>query len=152
MSLKFLARLSVLLPLLALTACAPKMIPNTRIADTEDHRAVLAVVQRYKRAYEAKDAEAIAALASPKYLDARDNISHATLEKELQEDFDRVKEVQLELNVRDIRIDGDRAQVDYFYTTSFLLATSHPEWQREVDEKRMVLERTNGDWLVVSGL
>lgn len=152
MSLKFFARLSVLLPLLALTACAPKVIPNTRIADTADNRAILGVVQRYKRAYEAKDAPAIAALASPKYLDARDNISYATLEQELQNVFDRVKEVQLELNVRDIRVEGDRAQVDYFYTTSFLLAAAAPEWQREVDEKRMVLERTNGQWLVVSGL
>ena len=147
------ARLAALALVSALaSACGPKMIPNSTIEDTADNREILELVRRYRMAYEAKDAAAIAALASDDYLDRRSNISKTTLENELQKDFDRVRELQLELNVRRIDVEGDRAQLDYFYSTSFLLDAPEATWQTETDDKRMILERTRDGWKVLSGL
>lgn len=137
--------------LLVLAACAPKMIPNTNIEDTPDNRDILAVVQHYKDAMERKDAPAIAALASDRYLDARDNISKETLKGELEKDLAKVRDLQLEISVRRIVVDRDQAQADYFFSMNFLLDAADAAWQTESDDKRMNLVRENGAWKVING-
>lgn len=134
------------------TACAPKLIPNTQIVDNRDNRQILQVVQRYRDAYAARDAEGITALVSDEYLDKREGISKRVLEEQLAQDFARVRELQLELNVRRIEVQGDEAQVDYFYSTSYLLDAPDAQWETRTDDKRMHLTRTNEGWQVVSGL
>lgn len=146
------ARRATLAVLVLLSACSPTLIPNTKLEDTQDNRAILELVKAYKAAYEAKDAEGVAKLASERYLDARESISYATLRDELKKDFARVNQLQLELNVRRITVTGDRAEVDYFYSTSFQLAGSDPAWKTESDEKRMQLVREKNEWKVISGL
>jgi ketosteroid isomerase-like protein len=136
---------------LPLAACGPKMIGRTTIEDSSDNRAILEVVQQYRVAYEAKDSQAIMKLASPRYLDQRDSISFDTLQSSLQKDFERVKQLQLELTVRRIEVDQDRAQVHYFYSTSFQLA-GNEQWTTETDDKKMILAREDGAWRVLSGL
>lgn len=132
--------------------CAAKMIPNTRIQDTPDNREILILVSQYRDAYQARDAHAIAELASDRYLDKRAGISKSVLENSLQEDFDRVRELQLEINVHRITVEGDRAQLDYFYSTSYLLKTPDATWETKTDDKRMELERDSDGWKVVNGL
>lgn len=135
---------------LPLAACGPKMIGHTTIADTDDNREILDVLQKYREAYEARDSKAITELASPRYLDQRESISYDTLKTSLQADFERVKQLQLELTVRRIEIDDDRALVHYFYSTSFQLA-GNETWNTETDDKRMILAREDGRWRVLSG-
>jgi hypothetical protein len=147
-----LAALPLLGLLATLTACSPTLIPNTQIRDTEDNRAILDIVREYKNAFEAKDAKAIAALASPRYLDARDSVSKETLTQDLEKDFAKVKDIHLDINVRRIETEGNRAHVDYFFSEAFLLASTDQQWQRESDDKRMILERDDKiGWQVLSG-
>ena len=62
-----------------------------------------------------------------------------------------MKQCQLELTVRRVDAVGDRAQVDYFYSTSFQIDAAEQPWRTETDEKRMILERESGAWKVLSG-
>lgn len=153
---KLTLRLALVGSLVALAACSPRLIPNTKIQDTPDNRAIIDIVRQYKTAYEMKDATTIASLASPRYLDPRESISHATLATELAKDFEKVKQLQLDITLRRIEVQksdakGERAEVDYFYSTSFLLASTDSVWKTETDEKRMILERLDGQWRVLSG-
>lgn len=134
------------------TACAPKLIPNTQIVDNRDNRDILQLVQKYREAYAARDAEGITALVSDDYLDKRAGISKRVLEEQLAEDFSRVRELQLELTVRRIEVKDDQAQVDYFYSTSYLLDVPDAKWETRTDDKRMHLTRTSEGWRVISGL
>ena len=57
-------RALLFIPLLLTAACASKRIPGTELEDTDDTRAILAVMERYRSALEAKDAKAIQGLVS----------------------------------------------------------------------------------------
>jgi len=153
MSLLPRLRSFVLAPLLVLVAaCSPRLSPGTPRQDTADNRAILALLRDYKNAYEAKDAPAIAALASPRYLDARDSISRETLDKSLAAQFEHLKDARLDIQVRRIDVERDHALVDYFYATAFLVDSPGADWVRESDDNRMSLERTSDGWKVVNGL
>jgi hypothetical protein len=138
---------------LALGGCAAHLIPNTNIRDTEDNRAILEVLKRYKEAFEARDAKGVVALASTRYLDARDSISYTTLQEQLEGTFSKVKQTQLEMNVRRIDVNEQgRAEVEYFYSAAFQYAFGDGQWRTESDDKRMVLAREGNEWKVMSGL
>lgn len=135
-------------------ACAPAVIPGSQIPDTKDNRELLAILHDYKNAFEAKDAKAIASLASPRYLDARQSISKATLEGELAKDFARVKDLHLDVNVRRVVVERDVAHIDYFYSEAYQLDTVDAKWHRQSDDKRMTFQRAPKaphGWLVTSG-
>src|SRR4051812_4693695 len=87
-------------------ACAPRVIPNTEVPDTPDNRAIVDVAQHYKQAMEAKDAEGVAQIASPRYLDARDSISYETLQKQLHDYFVKVGQIHLDFTPRRIVVEG----------------------------------------------
>lgn len=146
------SRLLALFATVLVAACGPKLIPNTQINDTADNREILELVAKYRQAYEDRDAHAISELASDRYLDKRAGISKSTLEDNLQADFDRVRELQLEIQVRRIDVKGDQAVVDYFYSTSFLLKTPDATWETKTDDKRMDLVREADGWRVINGL
>ena len=137
---------------LLLSACSPTLIPGTPVRDTKDNREILDVFRRYREAFEARDAAAIAALASPRYLDARDGISLETLKTEMAQLFERVKDARLvTLEVRGIDAGKDRATVRYYFDVAFLPGTVGGDWTRESDQKKLELERTDSGWLVLSG-
>lgn len=146
-----LRRLGAFLAFALLAACAPRMIPNTEIPDTPEDRAIMDVAQRYRSAFEAKDAAMIMALASPRYLDSRDSISYEMLQKQLQEYFDKVSQAHLDLSPRRIVVEGDKARLDYIFALHYILNTTDPKWRSQTDDKRMTLERVNGAWKVTSG-
>ncbi len=147
-------RLSLALACALACACAPALIPGSHIPDTADDRALLAVLRDYKNAFETKDAKAIVALASPRYLDERQSISYSTLENKLASDFAHVKDVHLDVNVRSVEVHGNTAYVDYFYSEDFILNTVDATWHRTSDDKRMTLvrePRAPHGWFVTSG-
>src|SRR3954468_20191864 len=64
-------------PLIAFTlllsaACSHNTIPGTQIRDAPDNRAILDVLAAYKAAMEARDSDALLALAAPTYFDRGD--------------------------------------------------------------------------------
>jgi hypothetical protein len=133
------------------TACSPRLIPNTTFQDTADNRAILDLMSRYKHAWEAKDAQTIVDMASSRYLDTRESISRETLASELQKDFDRMNKAYLDITVNRIRVDGDKASVDYFFSSNYLLAAVDPHWKVDSDDRRMTLARESGVWHVTYG-
>ena len=141
----------LVLSLVTLAACAPSLIPGTTIPKTADNEAILDVLRRYKNAFEARDAESIAALASDRYLDERSSTSKDVLANKLKDELARTKDLRLDIQVRRIDVERDRATVDYFYALAFLVDTTTAEWQRESDEKRMTLVREQDGWKVLNG-
>ena len=144
---------------LALCAgCSPSLIPGTRVADRPDNRAVLEVLGRYKQSAEALDMPAVLALASPAYFDRTSArgaapVDYAGLQRALSEKFGRVKALKMDITVKDVRVDGDRAEIDYFLVMHFALdLPSKEKWFPESDDQRMALARINGAWKVTSGL
>ena len=142
----------------ALAACSPSLIPGTRIPDKADNRAVIEVLGRYKQAAEALDMAGVLALASPAYFDRTSArgaapVDFAGLQKTLTEKFSRLKAIKMEITVKDVRTEGDRAEVDYFLVMHYSLdLPSKEKWYPESDDQRMALARINGAWKVTSGL
>ena len=141
-----------------LAGCSPSLIPGTRIPDRPDNRAVLDVVGRYKQSAEALDLQAVLALASPAYFDRTSArgaapVDYAGLQRALSDKYSRLKALKMEITIKDIRVQGDRAEVDYFLVMHFSVDLPNKEkWFPESDDQRMALARINGEWKVTSGL
>lgn len=151
------------LPLLAaLAACGSPLIRNTTIPDNQDTRAVLQVLSQYKNAFEALDASAVTALVAETYFDKGDASKNAAprdlaaLQKNLPEDYKRIKTIKLDFTVKDLRIDSDQAEIDYFVVMHYLLQFDATPlrfpWKDEQDDARLVLVRVGGAWKIQSGL
>jgi ketosteroid isomerase-like protein len=144
---------------LALCACSHNTIPGTNIRDDPQNRAVLDVLAQYKAAMEARDVNALLSLTAPGYFDKGD-AAHPNeartfdgLQKELPEDFKTVKSVHLDLTLRDLEVQGDRAQIDYYAVLRYALATPNGEkWYSQADDARMRLVKLEGAWKIASGL
>lgn len=147
---------------LALSACGAPLIRNTKIPDNKDTRAVLQVLSQYKTAFEALDAPGVLALVAPTYFDKGDAAKNvpprdfAALEKDLAEDYKRIKTVKLDFTVKDLRIQDGRAEIDTFvvmhYMLQFAAAPLRFPWKDEQDDARFVLVRVDGGWKLQSGL
>ena len=143
----------------ALGACTPSTIPGTPIADTQENRAVLEVVNQYQSAAQALDPDGMFQLASTKYFDksfidrGRSPVDYAHLQKTLTDKFGRLKALRMELTIKDLKVKGDLAQVDFFMVMHFSVAEQQGEkWFSESDDERMQLAREGGAWKVVAGM
>jgi hypothetical protein len=155
---------SILLILLACAfaqGCGPKRIPGIEIdlADIPDHRALLKVLNQYKTSLEAKDIDGLLALASPRFYedsgtsDTGDDYSFEGLSEHFVHHFKRIKKIQLNLTLKKITANQDRAQIDYRYVTRYLMDLPAGEKWRVVDElNRMELVRENGTWKIINGM
>jgi SnoaL-like domain len=142
-------------------ACSHNTIPGTSIPDRPENRAVLDVLASYKAALEARDSDALVALAAPNYYDRGDPnrasttgpTDYSTLRRELPDDFKDVKSVHLDITVRDVQVEGDKAKVDYYGVLRYAVAVPTGEkWFSEADDARMRLVKINGRWKIASGL
>jgi hypothetical protein len=148
------------LTLLLCAACSHNTIPGTQIPDRPENRAVLDVLAAYKAAMEARDADALLALAAPGYFDRGDPkattgapIDYGTLRREIPEDFKDVKSVHLDITLRDVQVEGDKAHIDYYAVLRYAVAVAAGEkWFSEADDARMRLVKLNGRWKIASGL
>lgn len=152
-------RPALLLSLLLAAGCSPRLIPGTKIVDRPENRAALQVLSEYKRAAEALDADAVLALAAPDYFDTgsshrgRQSVDRAALEKQVPEELRRLKALRMDITVKDARVDGDRAEIDYFLVLHYSLALPAGEkWLSESDDARLSLAREGGKWMVTAGL
>ncbi|MCC6332479.1 MAG: DUF4440 domain-containing protein [Myxococcales bacterium] len=147
--------------LLGLTGCAPKKIPGTEIDDNDDTRAVMALFQEYRRAVEARDAQAVVRLCDESFSDdagsasPEDDLVFASLSEELPARFSRVQDVRLEMAIRKIEIseDASAARVTYSYTLTFRMPKYSSRGQSETDLKQMTLKRgPDKMWKITSGI
>lgn len=145
---------------LGLLACAPKRIPGTNIAATDENEAIMKVLAEYKNAYERRDAPAVLALVSPSFYetngtpDAADDYDYNGLKQVLAKEFAQIQDNALKLDVRSIQVKGDDAAVNYYYTERFQLADAGPNggFKSASDVAQIKLHREGGAWKIVSGI
>src|SRR5690348_5835671 len=120
-------RALLVLPLLLAAACTPRRIPGTELPDTTDTRAILAIMERYRTALEARDAKAIQALVSPEFKEDAgtetpdDDLTYANLPERLANAFPKLDNPKVEMNVRRVDIQDDTATAIYYWNASWRL-------------------------------
>ncbi|MFL5313147.1 MAG: hypothetical protein ACJ79H_22160 [Myxococcales bacterium] len=152
-------RIAPLFGLALVAACSHNTIPGTNVRDDPQNRAVLQVLASYKQAMESRDANALLSLAAPGYFDkgdpARPGDAHDLegLRKSLPRDFGGVRSLKLDIDIRNLKIEGDRAQVDFFGVMRYAVALPNGEkWFTESDDQRMKFVKVDGDWKISSGM
>lgn len=154
-------RFALILLSLSLGACAARKIPGTEIDDTDDSRAIIAVLERLRTAIEKKDAETVIMLADESFRDdggsaaPEDDLDYATLPTVLPARFGKLDDIRLDLAVRKIEFDEETevARATYTYTATFRLPSLTPKQQSETEIKQMILKRSGKDgWKIVTGI
>jgi hypothetical protein len=148
----------VLLAALSLAACA-RNIPGTDIAETPDNRELIALVDAYRKAFDARNLDGVMALVSPVYYDdagtvtADDDIDYKILPLALKETFSRITQVRIEFGITGITMVGDKANVDLFYDAKYRVTTPRAEIpRRDTDVQRLVFQRDGAGWKIITGL
>ena len=168
-------RLIALLPLalvlalpLGASGCKGKpTIPGTEIPDSEENRAILLTLERYRTAFVARDAATVLASAHPTYFDSAgtddpsDDVDYPTLGALVRRRFAQLDAVRMTVDYLEIHVHGDRATVKVWIDASFRFkplldveGAPRPQspYARKQDHARFELLREEGAWLIVSGL
>ena len=143
----------------ALAACTPKRIPGTDIRDTPDTRAVVDAIEAYRQGAERLDSAAVLALVSQRYFDnagtpdPADDIDYGQLQRRLTADYASIAALRLQINIRRIDVDGDKAFAFVFYDEHYRVKTKIGEVAKQAsDSHRFALAREDGKWKFLSGL
>lgn len=150
--------MTLLAAVAALSACAPRLIPGTDISDNEDTRAILNVMEAYRSALEARDANRILSLVSEGFRDnggtsdPSDDLDYATLRRTLPQRLSKLEDVKVDLSVRKITIDHDTAMVIYYFNSHYRLPKYTSKAISEGDLQQMWLKKTDGQWKIVTGI
>lgn len=144
--------------LLVLAACGPRNIPGTQIADTNDSRAILKVMEQYRAALEARDAKAIQGLVSKSFRDnagtddPADDLTYENMPEALPALFSRIDSPRVTMDVRkvDVRNNGV-ATVIYYWNATWRAPGLLDKPQRDAELEQMVLQKEDGQWRIVAG-
>lgn len=150
---------SLLIAVAMLGGCSPKRIPGTEIRDSPDTRAVVDTIEQYRIATERRDPAAVMALVSPTYYDNAgtsdpgDDLDAERLQKRLAEDYAKLTWVSLEIAIKRIDIEGDRATAFIFFDERYRMRMKSGEVAKQAsDIHRMQLVREANGWRFVSGI
>ena len=152
--------LLVLSVLCLVAACAPRRIPGTEIPDTDDTRAILAVMDRYRAGVEGRNAQAIQALVSKDFREDAgtetpdDDLTAANLPEHLAHLFERLDSPKVEINVRRVSVDEetDTATAIYYWNASWRMPGLNTKPQQDSELEQMVLRKEDGQWRILSGI
>jgi hypothetical protein len=151
--------LSAVALLAALAGCAGHRISGTEIPDTVDTRAIVAVIDEYRKAVEARNPEAVLALVSTSYFDdagtpdPADDLDREQLGRALPRHFKQLTAVRLDIGVKEVAVNGDAATANVFYDGHYRVATASGEAAKTAsDVSQMRFVRESGRWLIVGGL
>lgn len=159
--MRALLSLAVVLALSA--SCKPDLIPGTNVEDTSENRAVIDFLGKYRRAVVERSPDAVVGLTTADYfedngtIEQDDDYGRARLKDKLKADFDRTKEIQLEIVVQQIeRLDGERGPVKVAFRYSQRALVAFPageKWISVTDVNRLVLHPDHASgFLISSGL
>ena len=144
---------------LVTASCAHSVIPGTEISDTEENREILAIIDKYQRAIESLDANAVLALVSPRFYedngnsDSSDDYDFEGLKAHLQSDFERTRAIQLVVRVDMVEVEETSAFAELYYRIR--AHNEYPagmKWEEGSDRTRLQFERVDNRWLIVAGL
>jgi hypothetical protein len=157
----FLSRLAlVAFVVLTAAACEPDLIANTRVEDTAANREVLAFVEKYRQAVEARDVGALLAMTSQNYFDdmgtpaGDDDIDFDGLKAGLTRIREEVLGTRYQISYRSVTYAADqRVLVDVLYTGWFRVTTTKgPQWKRHLEPHRLVLALEESHFKIISGM
>ncbi|MBL8956449.1 MAG: DUF4440 domain-containing protein [Myxococcaceae bacterium] len=141
--------------------CTPKKIPGTELDDTDDTRAILDVMEKYRLALEKRDAQAIVSLADESFKDdggsanPDDDYNYQDLFTKLPETLKKLGDVRLEFNVRKIELSEDTssARATFTYTQSYSMPGLQAKKQSDTEIKQMIFKKVDKNvWKIVSGV
>ena len=143
-----------------LAACAARRIPGTDIEDNDDTRSILQVMEQYRAAVEARDADGVLRLVSPSFKDdggtsrAEDRMNYGDLQKKLPVELAKLDDVKLDISVRKIEILSatNTASAVYTYNLSFRMPRLNNKPQSESEIKKMWFKRDGKQWKIFSGI
>ena len=138
----------------------PKLIPNTKVADSELNREILGVVERYRKAMERRDAAGVLALVHPTYRDnggtpeANDDLDLESLKQLLAGRFKLATKVRYRIEYQRLGTKGREAEVDTWIDATFIyeVPNATPRWRRYTDNNRFRLLKDGRTWRFISGL
>ncbi len=143
-------------------AAQPRVTPeqaqppkDTASAAIPERAEALAVCERYRRATEAKDVEALLALASKRYYDDAgapnpgDDSGYKELAANLKRNFVSITGVVYRFEYDNVQRADGKILVDYRYNGSFRIGGKTRE---VVDANRLVLVREDGELKILSGM
>ena len=144
---------------LVLVGCAPKRIPGTAIDDTDETRAILGVMEKYRSAIESKDVNGVMTLLDPSFKDdagtsgPEDDLNYEALKQKLPDQFAQTEELKLDVTVKKITVNkNDTADVVYSYNTAYKLPKLSNKLLSDSELDQMTLKRVNGTWKIISGI
>jgi ketosteroid isomerase-like protein len=146
---------------LALGACgsSKSYVRGTKIPDSEDNRAIVDLMERYRIAIERRDAPALMAMVSPRYWEdggttkADDDYGYDGLRRVVTTNLQRAEDIRFSIRYVRIQHRGEIAFVYYFIDGSFTLKSRRGESRpSQRDPAQMVLERQEGKWMILAGL
>jgi len=123
--------------------------PPASVAVREPTREdVIAFCEQYRRALEARDADALVALASPRY--DSEGVTYATLSMSLKRTLLHTDQIRYEIIYGDVTPHADGTiTVTFNYTASF---TTKGQTRSVVDDTEMLLERHGASFRILSGM
>ncbi len=158
-----LATLTLLTVLTGGAACKPDLIPGTSVEDSADNHEVIDFLGKYRDAVVARNPDAVVGLTTADYFEDNgtveqgDDYGRDKLKEKLTADFQRTKEIQLEIIVQQIeRPAGEQGLVRVAFRYSQRALVDFPAGQKWIsvsDVNRLVLARDGAaGYLIASGL
>jgi hypothetical protein len=132
---------------------------GTTIPRSEENRKIIEVVEQYRHRLLEHNIDGLLVLASDKYFEdsgtprSDDDYGYDGLKVVLANQLKRVKSMRYEIEYRNIKITGKRAEVEVFLDGSFELQADAGDRYRRVDDyHRFVLEQKGDEWKFLSGM
>lgn len=134
--------------------------PELELERTEDNAAIVEVMEAYAKAIESRDFDSVSKMLSKDYYEnagttdrTEDDYGLAGIKKLFTTLGDHVKEVRVEVTIRDLSVEGDRGRVVFDYALTMLYNVGGEErWQTARDVNQVELRREGGSWLILSGI
>jgi hypothetical protein len=133
--------------------------PGTKIARSEQNRRIIETVEQYRKRLLEHNVDGLLVLASPRYFEdsgtprSDDDYGFDGLKAVLTTRLQRLKSLRYEIEYRNIRMDGDKAEVEVFLDGSFELASTLGDRYRRVnDYHRFLLEKHGDAWKFLAGM
>ncbi len=141
-------------------ACAhPDYFAGTTIQRSEQNRKIIETVEQYRQRLLSRNVDGLLVLASDRYFEdsgtprSDDDYGYDGLRQVLTNQLKRVKSMRYEIEYRNIKVTGTRAEVEVFLDGSFELAADAGDRYRRVnDYHRFVLEEKGDEWKFLSGM
>jgi hypothetical protein len=145
--------------LLTVAGCASAPIKGHEVADTEANRKVMSLVEAYRTAMQARDADKLAALVAEDYyedngdVDTANDYGRKELLAKLKARFAKTDELVLKIVVDDVAAGDEEIKVHYRYAVRYRLTLpAGNRWEEHRAENEMVLVRSGGRLLIRAGL